>query len=100
VSSLPSIDGTISGVPFQSSLRGTLSGSLPASQSGTISGEPSESTQNSAIAELGGLISSLGSLSAQAQTLPLSVPTLPGTQQPPSYQPQTTDYLGFAENSD
>jgi hypothetical protein len=43
------------------------------------------------VAELGQLISSLGSLSAQAQSLPLTPPSLPGLPQG-GYRPQSTDY--------
>jgi len=111
VSFLPPIDGTLAARGFENGLSGTIAGSLEAPQSGTLSGlnapltgslagNSSESAENSAVAELSGLISSLGALSAQAGSLPLSPPTLPGAQQPPSYMPQSTDYLGFAENSD
>jgi hypothetical protein len=106
--SIPPIEGTLAAKPFTNAMSGGLSGSLLGAASGTLSGssplkgsiagDSSESPENSAVAELGGLISSLGSLSAQAQSLPLSVPTLPGSQQPPSYQPQATDYLQFAED--
>jgi hypothetical protein len=109
VSSLP-IEGTLSAKPF-ANIAGSVSGSLAAPSSGTLRGVPSscggslcadanDSPENSAIAELGNLVSSLGTLSAQAQTLPLSPPTLPGAQQPPSYQPQATDYLQLAQDSD
>jgi hypothetical protein len=98
MSSLPPIDGTLAGRGFGNGLSGGIAGSPPLT--GSLAGNSNESAENSAVAELGGLISSLGTLSAQAQSLPLSVPTLPGAQQPPSYMPQSTDYLGFAENSD
>jgi hypothetical protein len=104
MSSLPPIEGAISAKPFGNTISGNLSGPLAAPKTGTlsgsISGDSNESAQNSAIAELSGLISSLGTLSSQAQNLPLSIPTLPGAQQPPSYQPQATDYLQFASDSD
>ena len=111
MSSLPPIDGSLAGRDFGNGLSGSIAGSLQAPQSGTLSGlntpltgslagNSNESAANSAVAELSGLISSLGALSSQAQSLPLSPPTLPGAQQPPSYMPQSTDYLGFAENSD
>jgi hypothetical protein len=48
---------------------------------------------------LGGLISSLGSLSAQAQSLPLSPPVLPGLPQTQNSKPQATDYTQFGEDS-
>jgi hypothetical protein len=98
MSSLPPIDGALSGRGFGNGLSGGIAASPPLT--GSLAGNSSESPENSAVAELSGLISSLGSLSAQAQSLPLSPPTLPGAQQPPSYMPQSTDYLGFAENSD
>jgi hypothetical protein len=108
VSSLP-IEGTISARPFTSTSGsisapvGQLAGSIsaPVGQlSGSISADPGESPENSAIAELGNLISSLGALSAQAQTLPLTPPTLPGAQQPPGYQTGATDYMQFASDAD
>jgi hypothetical protein len=96
VSSLPPIEGTLATNGFANAIRGSVSGPVTTP---SVAGESGESLESSAVSELSGLISSLGSLSAQAQTLPLSVPTLPGAQQPPSYQPQATDYLGFAEDS-
>ena len=88
MSSLPSIlEGSILARPLEQRISGGVTGSLEAAErgsvrgaleSGSAGGEAIESPQNSAIAELGGLISSLGSLSAQAQSLPLSPPALPG----------------------
>ena len=98
MSSLPPIDGSLAGRVFGNGLSGSIAGSPPLT--GSLAGNSNESAANSAVAELSGLISSLGALSSQAQSLPLSPPTLPGAQQPPSYMPQSTDYLGFAENSD
>lgn len=108
--SFPPIEGSLAAKPFANAIRSGLSGSLSAPVSGalagsaapltgSIAGEASESPASSAIAELSGLISSLGSLSAQAQSLPLSPPTLPGAQLPPSYQPQATDYTQFSDDS-
>jgi hypothetical protein len=112
VSSLP-IDGSISAKPLGTTISGTVCGSHEAPRSGTIRGISSgsigappsgsiegdaDSPESSAIAELSGLISSLGSLSAQAQSLPLSPPTLPGLPQG-SYQPQATDYMQLSEDS-
>jgi len=97
VASLSPIEGTVA-QPLTNLVRGTVGGAAPIA-AGTACGESGESLQNSAMAELSGLISNVGSLSAQAQSLPLSVPTLPGAQQPPSYQPQATDYMQFSEDS-
>jgi hypothetical protein len=108
VSSLP-IEGTISAQPFGktsgsiSAPVGRLGGSISAppvgQRTGSISGDAGESPENSAIAELGNLISSLGTLSAQAQALPLTPPTLPGLPQG-GYQAQPTDYMQFAQDGD
>lgn len=95
MSSLPPIEGSVAARPFVP-LSGTVSG---ASQAGTISGETGDSPESAALAELNGLISSLGSLSAQAQSLPLSPPTLPGLPQGQNYRPQTTDYSQFVDDS-
>jgi hypothetical protein len=112
MSSLP-IEGTISAKPF-TNLTGTISapvnritgsisgkstGSISGEPAGSISGETADSAENSAIAELNTLINSLGTLSAQAQGMPLSPPTLPGLPQG-GYQPQATDYLQFAQDAD
>ena len=96
MSSLP-IEGTISAVPFPEAVRhGTIAGSPPVA--GRISGDSTDSPQNSARAELGTLLSSLSSLSAQAQNLPLSPPSLPGLPQG-SYQPASTDYTQFCDDA-
>jgi hypothetical protein len=94
MSSLPPIEGSVSAKPLIP-LSGTVRGAY---QSGTVSGETGDSPENAALAELSGLISSLGSLSAQAQSLPLSPPTLPGLPQG-GYRPQSTDYTQFADDS-
>ena len=80
----PIADGTLTGVTR------SYSGSLAAPPLSEAAGESPES---SAVAELGNLISSIGTLSAQAQNLPLSPPALPGLPQTPGYQPQATDYM-------
>ncbi len=93
MSSLPPIEGSVAAkplVPPSASVRASC-------QAGTVSGA-GDSPESSAIAELNGLISSLGSLSAQAQNLPLSPPTLPGLPQG-GYQPQSTDYTQFVDDS-
>jgi hypothetical protein len=112
VSTLP-IDGTISAKPFSNPISGTVCGSTESQRSGTVRGNSNgtirgsshgsvegdaDSPESSAVAELSGLISSLGSLSAQAQSLPLSPPTLPGLPQG-GYQPQATDYMQLSEDS-
>lgn len=102
MSSLP-IEGTISARPHpvhhhehvrhHGQIRGTpplRSGTISAG-SGTISADPNDSAESSAVAELGTLLSSVGSLSAQAQGLPLTPPSLPGLPQG-GYKPQATDY--------
>jgi hypothetical protein len=96
VSSLP-IEGTISAKPF-ANFAGSISAPV-GRLSGSISAEPTDSLQNSASADVGNLITSLGTLSAQAQTMPLSPPTLPGLPQN-NYKPQSTDYLQFASDAD
>ncbi len=101
MSSLP-IDGTISAKPFTQPISGTIrgnsGGTISAPAAGSIEGD-GDSAESSAVAELSGLISSLGSLSAQAQSLPLSPPTLPGLPQNQGYQPQATDYMQLSEDS-
>jgi len=92
------IEGTISAKPF-TNIAGSISAPV-SRRSGTISAEPGDSPENSAAADLNNLIASLGTLSAQAQSMPLTPPTLPGAQQPPSYQPGSTDYLQFASDAD
>ncbi len=98
MSTLPPIEGNISVKPFTNTLAGRVSGAVSPPRSGSVTGDLGESPESSAVAELGNLISSLGSLSAQAQSLPLSAPTLPGLQDQ-SYRPQATDYTQFNDNS-
>jgi len=106
MSFLPSIEGTLAAKPFGNTISGAL-GSLGAGKSagsvlgelaGPVTSELGESPESAAVAELGTLISSLGSLSAQAQSLPLSPPTLPGLPQG-GYQPQATDYTQLTDDS-
>lgn len=91
----PILEGSVAAKPFVPQ-SGTVRGCPPA---GTISGDGADSPETAAVAELNGLISSIGSLSAQAQSLPLSPPTLPGLPQGQSYRPQATDYTQFADDS-
>jgi hypothetical protein len=110
VSSLPPIEGTLSAKPFDNAISGRVSGSTESSRSGSVhgradgsrtgsvSGDSGDTPESAAVAELGGLISSLGSLSAQAQGLPLSAPTLPGLPQG-GYQAQPTDYTQFSDDA-
>ena len=56
-----------------------------------------ESPQESAIAELTALQSSLGALSAQAQSTP-SIPPLPAQPEPQHSQRQATDYSGLFDD--
>jgi hypothetical protein len=112
MSTLP-IDGTVNAKPFSNPVHGTVcasseshrSGTVRGNSNGTIHGSSSgsidgdaDSPESSAVAELSGLISSLGSLSAQAQSLPLSPPTLPSLPQG-GYQPQATDYMQLSEDN-
>jgi hypothetical protein len=76
---------------------GMLHGSSGA-RGGSLRGDSSESPENAAMAEVNGLISSLGSLSSQAQSLPLTPPTLPGLPQSQGYQPQPLDYAFDGSN--
>jgi hypothetical protein len=121
VSSIHPTHGTLSGKPFAGEISGRLHGDHNTPRSGqlhgghespksgplhgvrqsrgTVGGESAESPANSAIAELSGLISNIGSLSAQAQSLPLTAPTLPGLPQSPGYQPQPTDYTQFGNDA-
>ena len=101
MSSLPSIEGTISAKPFGNTLCGALGGTLraPGGESGTLRGESPDSPESAAVAELNNLISSLGTLSSQAQSLPLSAPTLPSLPQNQSYRPQATDYTQLADDA-
>jgi hypothetical protein len=78
---------------------GRMSAPVDPYRCGPIEGDGGDGPQSSAIAEVGNLISSLGSLSAQAQSLPLSPPTLPGISQGQSYRPQATDYTQFNGDS-
>lgn len=95
--SLPPIEGRISAKPTVPEVRhGRVSGSAPCS--GRISAEVTDSSRTSATAEVNNLISSLGTLSAQAQTLPLTPPTLPSLPQG-GYQAQPTDYTQFANDN-
>lgn len=114
--SISSIHGTLSAQPYGNTLsappcdcddHGTLSApangarsgtlSAPISQNGSLSAPAAEAPEDSTVAELSGLISSLNTLSSQAQSLPLtlSAPTLPGLPQQ-NYQPQATDYTQLA----
>jgi hypothetical protein len=93
LSSLP-VEGTISARPYHhvhhhedhGHVRGT-----PPPRAGTISAPVNDSPESAAVAELGTLISSLGSLSQQAQNMPLTPPSLPALPQS-GYRPQATDY--------
>jgi hypothetical protein len=58
----------------------------------------SSSPIDEAIAEMGQLLSSMGQLSSQAQSLP--APTLPSMTQPQSYQRQATDYSSLFSDGD
>ncbi len=69
-----------------------------AGRGGSLRGDSSESPENAAMAEVNSLISSLGSLSNQAQSLPLTPPTLPGLPQSQGYQPQPLDYAFDGSN--
>ena len=71
---------------------------LGGGRGGSVRGDSSESPENAAMAEVNSLISSLGSLSNQAQSLPLSPPTLPGLPQSQGYQPQPLDYAFDGSN--
>jgi hypothetical protein len=66
---------------------------------GVLAPGPTESPESSAAAEIATLISSLGALSTQAQSLPLQPPNLPAPSQHQHYHPQTTDYTQFADDS-
>jgi hypothetical protein len=103
MSFLPPTEGTIASQPFGNTIAAGVHGAY---RTGSIAGSPSaplpggvESAEGSALAELSSLISALGSLSAQAQSLPLSPPTLPGLPQNQAYQPQATDYTQFSDDS-
>jgi hypothetical protein len=78
----PSIlEGSISAKPYAPTPRPSVSGSLEAPVRPNTSGDVSDS------------------LSSQAQSLPLSAPTLPGLPQGQSYRPQATDYTQLADDS-
>jgi hypothetical protein len=102
LSSIHSIhDGTIAAKPFEHQ-NGRIS-SAPEQHhgrvhghhhhhSGEINGDSEASAENTVVAELANLVASLGSLSAQAQSLPLSPPASTQTSQGATYRPQVTDY--------
>ena len=103
MSTLHSIhEGTISAKPLEHAHTGRVGGSGNHEHGrlhtggglhrGLFPGESGESPVAAAQAELGNLIASLGSLSSQAQSQPLSPPTLPGLPQSQGYQPQPVDY--------
>ncbi|MGA2761390.1 MAG: hypothetical protein ABSF08_13850, partial [Candidatus Cybelea sp.] len=79
--------GMLQGCDKSGKLHGSSGG-----RGGSLRRESTESPENAAMAEVNALISSLGSLSNQAQSLPLSPPTLPGLPQSQGYQPQPLDY--------
>lgn len=78
---------------------GTITGGPPSPGGGALTGGSSESPENSAAAEINALISSLGALSAQAQSLPLTPPSLPAPSQHQHYHAQSTDYTQFVDDS-
>lgn len=100
--------GTLSAKPFDHDHGNRIAGKCDPDRTGTLRGAREagsrkicgngESPVSTAKAEVGNLISSLGSLSAQAQSLPLSPPTLPGLPQNASYQPQPINYA-FGDDS-
>jgi hypothetical protein len=105
---VPSVHGTITAPPRPQPLHGTLT-APPEPPAGTLtatpravpvssSGQAPELPEDSAVAELSGLISSLGALSTQAASLPLTPPTLPGLPQQ-NYQRQATDYMQLSDDS-
>jgi soluble lytic murein transglycosylase-like protein len=53
---------------------------------------PETSPETEASAEVGGLVSSLGTLASRAQCLPLSLPRLPAASQAHHFHRQATDY--------
>lgn len=91
----PLSEGTISGIPIPNSVAGRLNGGAASPPSGVLNGD---SPETSAVAELGNLIASLGSLASQAQSLPLSPPTIPGLPQG-GYRPAATDYTQLSDDS-
>ncbi len=82
--------GRISGT-CENGKSGKLQGSN-GTYGGSLSGNEQESVEDAALSEISSLIASLGSLSGQAQSMPLSPPTLPGLPQGTAYQPQAIDY--------
>ena len=76
--------------------QGVLNG--PSLRNGTAASGSLETPESAAIAELNGLISALGSLSAQAQGLPLAPPQPPNLSQG-GYRPQPTDYAALADDA-
>jgi hypothetical protein len=82
--------GRISGT-CESGRSGKLHGS-GGTHGGSLKGQDQESLETAALSEIENLIASLGSLSGQAQSLPLTPPTLPGLPQGSGYQPQALDY--------
>ena len=85
--------GTLHGCDRSGTLRGSSG-----THGGSLRGDSRESPESSATAEVNALISSLGSLSNQAQSLPLIPPTLPGLPQSQGYQPQPVDYAFDGSN--
>ncbi|MGA7200812.1 MAG: hypothetical protein WBX26_03210 [Candidatus Cybelea sp.] len=85
--------GTLHGCDRSGMLRGSSG-----TRGGSLRGDSKESPESSASAEVNALISSLGSLSSQAQSLPLSAPTLPGLPQGEGYQSQPLDYAFDGSN--
>lgn len=90
-------EGDKSGTLHGCDKSGTLHGS-GGSRGGSLRGDSSESPENAAMAEVNALISSLGSLSSQAQSLPLSAPTLPSLPQSQGYQSQPLNYAFDGSN--
>lgn len=114
MSSIHPTEGSISGKPYGAQTSGRLHGDHKAPGSGSLHGAhkspksgplhgpmhgPLHGALHGARAELIGLISNIGSLSAQAQSLPLSAPALPALPQTPGYQPQPTDYTQFGNDA-
>jgi Transglycosylase SLT domain len=73
-------------------------GAPPAAGGGSTGAGAEESPEDSATAEIGNLIASLGTLSSQAQGMP-SPPTFPQSQSQ-SYHRQATDYTQLVGNDD
>lgn len=72
----------------------------PVRENGQPVGVGSGSLQESALAELAGDIESLGALFGQAQSMPMSPPTLPQSAQPQSFHRATTDYGSLFDDGD